>query len=265
MKSVRIQDTEIAYRVDGTQDPARPWIVMAHALGSDHRMWDAQVAFLAPRYRILRYDLRGHGASALAPGETTLERLADELKLLLDELYIAQVHFVGLSLGGMIGQQFALRHQVRLRSLTLADTASRAAPDAPAQIEARIQQARRAGMGGLVPATMERWFTAGFRARHPEVVAVVGQVLRDTPVDGYAACARVVARIALTSRLAVIRCPTLILVGDQDRGTPPAEAELIAQAIHGSRLVTLRDAAHLSNLEQAEAFNASLERFLIEH
>jgi 3-oxoadipate enol-lactonase len=265
MKTVHLPDTEIAYRIEGTQDPARPWIVFVHALGSDHRMWDAQVAAFAPRYRILRYDLRGHGASPVAPGETTLERLADELKHLLDELYIAQAHLVGLSLGGMIGQQFALRHQVRLRSLTLADTTSRAAPDAPALIEARIAEARRGGMAALTLATLERWFTAGFRARRPEVVAAIGLAIRGTPLEGYAACARVVARIALTPRLGVIRCPTLVLVGDQDRGTPPSEAEAIARAIPESRLVILRDAAHLSNVEQAEAFNAALGRFLAEH
>lgn len=264
MNVVHANGIDIAYQIEGTLDPACPWIVFAHSLATDLRLWDEQIAPFAADWRVLRYDIRGHGGSTATPGPYSLELLADDLKALLDELLIGQVHFVGLSLGGMIGQQFALRHPIRLRSLTLADTSSRAAPDAPTLWESRRARVESLGMNAVVTETLERWFTPGFRARHPDRVARIAELIRATPPAGYAGCAHAVARIALTPRLGVIGCPVLVLVGEQDHGTPLAQAEAIARAIPQSRLTVLRDAAHLSNVEQAAAFNAALERFLLE-
>lgn len=259
MKSIVANGTRVAYRVDGA-DATRPWIVFSHSLACDHRMWDPQVAAFRD-YRLLRYDTRGHGASEAPAGDYPLEALADDLKGLLDALGIATCHFVGLSMGGMIGQQFALRYPRRFATLTLADTTSRYPAEAAAVWQQRLALVRSQGMGAIVPSTLERWFTAGFREAQPEVVARIAAMIRSTPVAGYAGCAFAISHINLTARLPAIDCPTLVVVGDEDFGTPPSMAEEIVQAIPGARLEVL-PAAHLSSIEQADRFNAVLRRFL---
>lgn len=262
MNFVQFNGLRIACRIEGTLDPSRPWVVLLHSLATSHRMWDEQIAALAPDYRILRIDLRGHGASSVPPGPYSLEMLADDLKTVFDELLIAQAHVVGLSLGGMVAQAFALRHPIRVRSLVLADTSSAASPDAVSVWEARIAQVERFGMASVVESTLERWFTPGFREAHPQRVAAMAGLIRATPVAAYSACAHAVARIALTTRLGVIACPVLVMVGTEDRGTPLPQAEAIVRAIAQSRLVRIRNAAHLANVEQPAAFNAELLAFL---
>ncbi len=265
MNTVCINGVEIAYEIDGTLDPSRPWVVFIHSLASDLSQWDEQINALADEYRILRYDIRGHGGSSVPAGPYSLESLADELKLLLDELLIAQVHLVGLSLGGMIAQQFALRHPIRLRSLVLASTTSRASPDAVAVWQARLAEVERRGMDAVVESTLERWFTPAFRQREPGLCKWIGRQIQATSAAGYAACAHAVARVALSSRLGVITCPVLVIAASEDRSTPLAQAEEIVRAIPQSRLQVIRDAAHLCQVEQPAAFNAALERFLREN
>jgi 3-oxoadipate enol-lactonase len=261
MQTIDRDGVPIAYRTDGSADPARPWLVFSHSLACDHTMWDPQVAAFAD-FRILRFDTRGHGKSGAPVGDYTLEVLADDLKALLDALAIRRCHFVGLSMGGMIGQQFALRYPGRFASMTLADTTSRYPAEARGVWDERLALVRRNGMNAIVPSTLERWFTAAFREREPETVARIGQMIRSTPVAGYAGCAYGISRINLTSRLASIDCPALVLVGDADLGTPPAMAEEIVQALPGSRLSVIERAAHLSNVEQPAAFNRVLRQFL---
>lgn len=260
MKFVVVNGVRLAYRVEGSADAARPWIVFSHSLACDHGMWDPQVPAF-PDYRLLRYDTRGHGASEAPVGDYPLEALADDLEGLLDALDIDSCHFVGLSMGGMIGQQFALRHPRRFTSLTLADTTSRFPADAATIWAQRLALVRSQGMGAVVPSTLERWFTAGFRAAQPDVVARIAQMIRSTPVAGYAGCAHAISRISLTARLPTIDCPTLVIVGDEDLGTPPSMSEEIVQAIPGARMQVL-PAAHLSNIEQAERFNTVLRQFI---
>lgn len=259
MKSIVANGVRIAYRIDDS-DATRPWIVFSHSLACDHRMWDPQVPALRD-YRVLRYDSRGHGASEAPAGDYPLEALADDLKGLLDALGIDSCHFVGLSMGGMIGQQFALRHPRRLASLTLADTTSRYPAEAASVWKQRLALVRSQGMDAIVPSTLERWFTAAFRAAQPEIVARIARMIRSTPVAGYAGCAHAISHIDLTARLPAIDCPTLVVVGDEDLGTPVSMSEEIVEAIPGARLQVL-PAAHLSNIEQAERFNTVLRQFL---
>ena len=260
MKSIVSNGVRIAYSVDDGAATGRPWIVFSHSLACDHRMWDPQVPAFRD-YRLLRYDTRGHGGSEAPAGDYPLETLADDLKGVLDNLGIETCHFVGLSMGGMIGQQFALRYPKRFASLTLADTTSRYPAEAATVWEQRLALVRSQGMSAIVPSTLERWFTARFRAAQPEVVAQIAQMIRSTPVAGYAGCAHAISRINLTARLPTIDCPTLVVVGDEDLGTPPSMSEEIVQAIPGARLQVL-PAAHLSNIEQADRFNVVLRQFL---
>jgi 3-oxoadipate enol-lactonase len=261
LQKIRVNGVELAYRIDGAPRAA-PWVVMSHSLACDHAMWDPQMAALRD-FRVLRFDTRGHGASEAPIGQYTMDQLAADAHALLDALGIERCHFVGLSMGGMIGQQLALRIPRRMATLTLADTTSRYPAAARPVWEERIAMVREQGMNTLVPTTLERWFTAPFREHHIEVVASIAARIRATPVAGYIGCAHAISHIDLTARLPMIACPTLVIVGADDPGTPPAMAEEIVRAIEGSRLEVIPAAAHLSNIEQPARFNALLRNFLI--
>jgi 3-oxoadipate enol-lactonase len=260
LQKARVQGVDLAYRIDGAV-PAAPWVVMSHSLASDHTMWDPQMPALRD-FRVLRFDTRGHGASDAPAGEYTMDQLAADAQGLLDVLGIERFHFVGLSMGGMIGQQLALRVPLRMTSLTLADTTSRYPAEARPVWEQRIALVRSQGMGAPVPTTLERWFTAEFRERNVEAVAGIAAKIRATPVAGYIGCAHAISHIDLTARLPAVDCPTLVIVGADDQGTPRAMAEDIVRAIEGSRLEVIPEAAHLSNIEQPARFNALLDAFL---
>jgi 3-oxoadipate enol-lactonase len=261
MQTIDRGDVRIAYRTEGSAEPDRPWLVFSHSLACDHTMWDAQMAEFAD-FRILRFDTRGHGRSSAPAGDYTLEMLADDLKALLDGLAISRCHYVGLSMGGMIGQQFLLKYPGRFETVTLADTTSRYPAEARAVWDERLALVRSRGMDAIVPSTLERWFTPLFRHQHPDEVARIGQLIRSTPLAGYAGCAYGIARINLSSRLANVDCPALVIVGDSDLGTPVSMAEEIVQSLPGSRLHVIKNAAHLSNVEQPAEFNRVLRQFV---
>jgi len=262
LQKARVNGIDIAWRIDGAaSDSAAPWVVLSHSLAADHRMWDPQMEALA-RWRVLRFDTRGHGASAVPPGDYTMDELADDALGLLDACGVRRCHFVGMSMGGMVGQQLALRAPGRVASLTLADTSSRYPPAARPMWDERIALVRARGMDAVAPGTLERWFTPAFREREPDIVARIGAQIRATPVAGFIGCAHAISHIDLTARLAAIRCPTLVVVGADDPSTPVEMSEEIVRAIEGSRLEVLPGAAHLSSIEQAERFNELLRAFL---
>jgi 3-oxoadipate enol-lactonase len=254
----RTNGIELNYVVEGEG----PWLTMSHSLACNLHMWDAEAAALAKRYKVLRFDTRGHGASDAPPGPYTLDQLADDLKGLFDALGVRETHFVGLSMGGMIGQKFALRYPGVFRSLTLADTTSRYPADAAAVWAGRIKVASEQGMEPLVQPTLERWFTKAYRDAQPDKVAAIATMIRSTPVAGYAGCCEALPKIDSTERLKEIRCPTLVIVGAEDGGTPPAMARAIHAAMPGSEYVEIPQAAHLSNIEQPAAFLKALQGLL---
>ncbi|MFZ5555965.1 MAG: 3-oxoadipate enol-lactonase [Pseudomonadota bacterium] len=239
-----------------------PCVVLSHSLACHSAMWEPQAAYLKDRYDVLRVDTRGHGLSDAPGGPYTLEQLAQDVVAVLDDHGVGRVHFVGLSMGGMIGQLLALAHPDRVASLTLADTTSRFPAGSEAVWEERIVTATGQGMGALVAPTLARWFTEDFRARRPDVVERVGAMIRSTPVAGYVGCCHAIPKVNTTGRLGEIRCPTLVIVGEDDPGTPVAMAKTIHDAIPGSELVVIPKASHLCNLEQPEAFNRVLGGFL---
>lgn len=239
-----------------------PAVLLSHSLASNLHMWNDQMAALTPRYRVLRFDTRGHGQTEAPGGAYTLEQMADDTRALLDALGIERVHFVGLSMGGMIAQTFALAHPERVESLVLADTSSRCPPEARALWEERIRIAGAQGMDPLVEPTLGRWFTAPFRSRRPEVVSRIGEAIRATPAAGYIGCCHAIPRIDLTRRLGDIECPALVIVGEEDPGTPVAMAREIAEALPSAELAIVPAASHLCNVEKPEAFNDLLLGFL---
>lgn len=255
--NITINGLDVHYVIEGKG----PWLAMSHSLGCNVSMWDAQAALLASRFTVLRYDTRGHGRSSAPAGPYTLEQLAGDAKALFDALGITRTHWVGLSMGGMVGQTFALAYPGVLQSLVLADTTSRWPPNAEQMFSDRVRTAREQGMDGTVESTLARWFTEGYRQSHADVVARIGDAIRATPVEGFAGCCAAIARVDLLDHLHEIACPTLVIVGEEDPGTPPEAARRIADSIPGAELVIIPSAAHLSNVEQADAFNRALTSF----
>jgi 3-oxoadipate enol-lactonase len=251
---------EAYYELHGAE--GKPWLVFSHSLACSTRMWDGQIAALKDRFRILAYDTRGHGQSAAPKGAYTLEGLADDLKSLLESLNVKKSHYVGLSMGGMIGQTFALKYPGVFESLVLADTTSRYPAEAAGAWQDRIKVAETKGMEPLVQPTLERWFTAPFRKSDPKTVEGIATAIRTTPVAGYVGCCHAIPKINLTDRLKEIKVRTLVICGDQDPGTPPAMAREIAANLPGAKLVLIPQAAHLANIEQPAAFNRALAEFL---
>ncbi len=260
MKTAKVNGTEIHYEMHGKQGSS--WLILSHSLACSVRMWDPQIEALKDQYRILAYDTRGHGATEAPKGAYTLELLAEDLFLLLKELKIAATHYCGLSMGGMIGQTFALKYPGVFRTLTLADTTSRYPPEAWPLWQERIKTAETKGMEPLAQPTLERWFTEPFRNKNAGAADRIRRLILATPVAGYVGCCHAIPKINLTARLREIKCPILVIVGEQDPGTPPAMARDIHDNAPGSRLVVLPQAAHLANLEQPEGFSRALGDFL---
>ena len=255
---IKINGLNVNYEIAG----AGPWLMLSHSLACDLHMWDEQMDALTKKFKVLRYDTRGHGKSEAPAGAYTLEQLADDAHGLLSALGIKETHWAGLSMGGMIGQTFALKYPGVFKSMVLADTTSRYPADAAGAWADRIQTAQSKGMAAVVDGTLARWFTEPYRKTNPPGVARVGASIKATPVAGFVGCCHAIPKINLTDRLKEIKCPTLVIVGEQDPGTPVAMAREIHDATPGSELVIIPSAAHLSNIEQADAFTAALMSFL---
>jgi len=239
-----------------------PLVVLSHSLACSGVMWEQQMPALVEGYRVLRYDTRGHGGSDAPAGPYTLDALGDDVIGLLDALDIERVHWVGLSMGGMIGQNLALRHPQRLVSLVLCDTTSRVPEEARSIWDERIAVAEKSGMQALCDETMQRWFTPPFlEADGPELGAIRAQFL-STPTSGYVGCCQAIRDLDYTDRLAEIHLPVHVLVGADDPATPPAASRTIQEKIADASLTVIDDASHLCNVEQPDAFNRALIGFL---
>jgi 3-oxoadipate enol-lactonase len=251
---------QMNYELSGKKES--PVIVLSHSLASSLVMWNPQMDALNPHFQVLRYDLRGHGKSDVTPGPYTLELLAEDVIGLLDALDIDRVHFVGLSIGGMIGQSLALNHIHRLRSLALCDSASTIPQEAQPIWQERIYKTLSKGMEAQVDETMERWFTPSFFKQSSPMLEIIRKQILATPVQGYIGCAEAIRKLNYLDQLSKIKIPTLIMVGEDDPGTPVSASEAMHKQLSNSKLAILPSARHLSNIEQAEAFNATLLKFL---
>jgi 3-oxoadipate enol-lactonase len=252
----KVNGIETYYELHGKE--GAPWLAFSHSLACNVRMWDGQIAALKDRFRILVYDTRGHGASSAPAGPYTLEALSDDLRALLSHLDIQRLHYVGLSLGGMIGQTFVLKYPGIMNRLVLADTGHAQTPEAIKQWEDRIRVAQAQGMKALVASTMERWFTEPFRASPP--AKAIAELIAATPVAGYVGCGQAIMKLNTTARLKDIKNPVLALTGEQDGAA--AGTRYIGEHVPGAKFVTIPQAAHIANVEQPEAFNRALKDFL---
>lgn len=250
----------IDYDIDGPADA--PTLTFSHSLCCQRAMWEGQIARLKNRFRCLSFDHRGHGGTSTPLGPYDFDMLADDADALLGALGIARTHWVGLSMGGMIGIGLALRHPHRLASLAACDTTAGFGAEYHRLAEGRIHTAEAHGMAPLVEPTIQRWFTPPFVAANPPLLDTVRQWIRDTPVAGYVGCNRALQTLHYTDGLAEIRVPTRVITGRHDPSTPVSAGEVIRSRITGADMVVIEEASHISNLEQPEAFNAALEGFL---
>jgi 3-oxoadipate enol-lactonase len=260
MPFVQTANLRTYYRLEG--DGGQPVVMFAHSLGVDQAQWDPQVPDLLPHFQVLRYDIRGHGASDVTPGDYTMELLARDALALADALDIREFAFCGLSLGGMIGQWLGANAADRVTHLALANTTARFADPIP--MDQRRLTVLREGMGAVADAVMGRFFTPETLASGLPEVAIMRHKLLATDPVGYAGCCAAVRDMDQTGLLRGIRAPTLVIGGEFDRSTPWAgNGEVLAASIPGAKTVRL-PSAHLSNVECPREFNAALLGFLAE-
>jgi len=260
MPSAQLRGVRLAYRLDGPKNA--PVVMLSNSLMSSWTMWDPQREALTRDWQVLRYDTRGHGQSETPPGPYSIEAMADDAARLIEHAGFDDVHFVGLSMGGMIGQQLALRHPTRVRSLSLCDTASEMPPRA--MWDERFATARAQGIEGLVDATIKRWFVPSFVEREPQAIAWVREMILGTGVEGYIACASAVRDMSQTHLLRGIAAPTQIIVGRDDPACPLSASQVLHREIAGSTLHVIDDAAHLANIEKPGQFTRLLCDFFVQ-
>ena len=240
-----------------------PTVCFTHSLNSDGGMWVEQmVPLLAAGYRVLRLDMRGHGGSAPVAGDYTMDALAADVKGALDVLEIKKVHYIGLSIGGMIGQGFALAYPDSLLSLCLCDTQPSTPPGSAGTWEERKATVRSKGLAALADATMQRWFTDEFRQVNPVRWREIRDTISGTTPEGSAGCMSAIQHFDYLERLHTIKTPTLVICGDEDEGTPPDRNKLIASKIPGGRYEGIAKARHLPNVERPDPFNRLMMSWL---
>jgi 3-oxoadipate enol-lactonase len=254
---IEANGVRIRYRLEGK--PGASVIVFSNSLGTNLSMWDPQVSALRGDFRILRYDTRGHGLSAVPPGPYSQEQLGNDVLALLDAVEIRHAHFCGLSMGGQAGIWLGANATDRFARLVLCDTAAHIGN--PEIWNARIGAIRAGGMPAIVSGAIERWFTPRFIAQSPEMVAWVRRMILDTPPQGYIACCKAIRDADLTAQASRVLAPTLIISGTHDPATPPVQGRSLAAMIRGARYLEL-DASHLSNIEAASQFTSALREFL---
>lgn len=235
-----------------------PTLMLSNSLGSTMAMWDPQMPTLTKLFRVIRYDRRGHGKSAI-DGAVSMQRYGQDVLAILDDLNIDKVHWCGLSMGGMVGQWLGAHAPERFDRMILANTSSYY-PD-PTNWLNRIKAVREGGLAAVADAVIAGWLTADFRERDPATTAKMKAMLLATPVEGYLAACETLSTLDQRALLPTIKAPVLVIAGRHDNATPVAAGEFIRSNIPGASM-TLLDAAHISNVEQPHAFTEAMVGFL---
>jgi 3-oxoadipate enol-lactonase len=257
MPILKSGEARIHYLLEGQS--GSPVLMFSNSLGANYSMWDAQAREFHKKFRLLRYDTRGHGQSSATAGPYSIEQLAKDVVALLDHLDLDRVYFCGLSMGGMIGMWLAVNAPERLNQLVLCNTGAKIGTlDA---WNARIEAVRKNGMKSIAPAVVERWFTPAFRQKSPEIISNTLKMIEEANPDGYSACCAAIRDCDYREQVTAIRTPTLVISGAHDPATPPADGRFLSQQIPGARYAEL-NAAHLSNIEAQDRFNQELAAFL---
>jgi 3-oxoadipate enol-lactonase len=246
-----VSTVEVPHKIDGPDDA--PVLVLSNSIGSTSAMWDPQIGPLSERFRVVRYETRGHAGAPVPGGPYALGQLGGDVIALLDRLDVERAHFAGLSLGGMTGMWLGVNAPERIDRLVLLCTSAMLARDV--DWPGRARTVRAEGTQAVAEGTVERWFTARFRQSNPEVTERWRATIAATPAEGYAGCAEAIGTMDLEDEIAAVRAPTLVIAGRHDPATPPPHGELIASRIPGARLEIV-DGAHLSNIECSDEVTA---------
>lgn len=245
-------------RIDGDKGS---WVLLSHGLATHMSMWDELTDALKDRYRVVRYDARGHGGTPATEGNYTLDQLTADAAGVLDALGIEKAHFAGLSMGGMIAQGLMLDYPDRVISAVIADSRHTTTPEFTQAWLRRAEAVRKGGIEAVVASTVKRWSSAGLAQRDPGVVARMEKMIRKTSAEGYRGCAAALARLNYGSRLGEIDTPALVICGDEDHGAPPENSRQMQTMIKGSSLLVVEQAGHISNIEKPGIFNSGVLSF----
>jgi 3-oxoadipate enol-lactonase len=234
-----------------------PVVCITHSLASDGGSWAEQVSpLLQAGFRVLRVDMRGHGGSDPVPGDYTMNALAGDVAAVLEALAIPRVHYIGLSIGGMIGQAFAIEHGAKLISAMWCDTLPASPSGAAAMWEERMSTVRRANsLEPLANGTVERWFTDAFKVKNPDRWKQIRDTVAATTPAGYLGCSAAIMNFDFTRQLSSLRLPILVVCGADDPGTPASENRRLAGLVPGGRYEEIPGMRHFPNVEAPEAFN----------
>lgn len=257
MPQAKLADVSIHYQLDG--DEKNPVLVMSNSLGTTLDMWAPQVEALSARFRLLRYDTRGHGQSQVTPGPYSIAQLGGDVLGLLDHLGIRKAHYCGLSMGGITGMWLAFSHPERIERLVLANTAAYIGP--PENWTTRVAKVQQDGIASIASAVVSRWLTPDYAEKHPEQVAYLEDMLKATPAEGYAANCIAVRDADFRESIKKITAPTLVIAGTGDMPTPPADGRYLAESIPGAQYIELAG-AHLSNQQEPQRFSTAVLEFL---
>ncbi len=262
---INLDGRKIYYDLTGAE--TGPLVCFTHSLSSDGGMWSEQmVPLIEAGYRVLRLDMRGHGGSDPVDGDYTMDALADDVAAALDALGLDKVQFIGLSIGGMIGQAFALKYPDRLISAMLCDTLPATPDNAAAAWEPRLDTVRKNNsVVPLADPTMERWFTDAFKPQKPARWKEIRETIAATTPEGYLGCGAAILNFDFRDRLSDIKAPVLVVCGDQDEGTPPAGNKLIAEKVANGRYEEISNARHFPNVEHPDVFNKLMMPWLGQH
>lgn len=257
MPLIDVDGCAINVQVDGRKDA--PALMLSNSMGCSLEMWQPQMATFAERFRVIRYDRRGHGQSAPSDAGYSVERFGKDAVAILDHLGVDKAHWCGISLGGIVGQWMAAMAPKRIDRLVLSNTTSYVAD--PTNWLNRIKVVQESGLASIADAVLAGWLTEGYRGSHPEVVASLRQMLVSTDPTAYAGCCATLSKLDQRALLSRIVCQTLIIAGEHDKSTPIPAAELLKSKIPHARMETI-EAAHISNVEAADKFTQLVLSFL---
>jgi 3-oxoadipate enol-lactonase len=250
-----LQGRRLYYDIAGPE--SAPVVCITHSLASDGGSWTEQLPpLLQAGFRVLRLDMRGHGGSDPVAGDYTMQQLAGDVAAVLDALAIPQVHYIGLSIGGMIGQAFAIEHGAKLISAMWCDTLPASPSGAAALWDERMKTVRRAGsLEPLADGTVERWFTDAYKAKNPGRWKQIRDTVAATTPAGYLGCSAAIMNFDFTGRLPSVGVPVLVVCGAEDPGTPASENRRLAGLVPNGRYEEIPGMRHFPNVEAPDAFN----------
>ncbi len=261
MPKAHISGIDLYYEVEGVA--GRPWLTFSNSLRTDHTMWAPQMPAFAAHFRILRYDVRGHGQSTATAGKYSADLLCRDIVGLWDHLGIARSHFAGLSLGGMTGMRLGMAYASRIDKLVICDCRGDSPPEIVATWAKRCDAVKAGGCEVLVEESINSWFSPAQRIEQADFIKAIGRTIAETSVDGYAGCASgMLSELDMAARVREIKPSTLFLVGSKD-GPHPALMQSMHEALPGSDFVVIDGGTHLANLSHPIEFNAAVLRFLL--